>query len=365
MQLYKMELYKLYHRKAFVIGSMTAFLILLLFFWFVQVGDEIATVDGVYYEGYEAVQKNRQITEMYKGILTDKKAADIVENYGFPQKIEQNYGGFRDANYLNDFVTTYLSDGYMYDWENYKIPTKAYPIVATDMGRIADMTGKPVELFYTTGWKVFLEVMQMGMILGSVLILFGVSVVFSDEKQTKMLPLILTTEEGKSKDIYAKMAAAFTLTIIIYGSVVITAFVLCSRVYGFDGAESPVGIVLSHINLKYSVMYLPVKYFAGIAMALCLLAALVLCAMTMCISAHFGNSFHSLAVSAVCWGAPVLIRMFFGGFAYLLIMGTPVFMIMTNIIWDIYLSWGVPVIFAMAVLILCAVNGYRFYKKDI
>ncbi len=73
MSLYKMELYKICHRKIFIIGSISVVLLLILYFWFVGVGDEIATVEGVRYKGYEAVQMDREVTEKYSGVLTDDK----------------------------------------------------------------------------------------------------------------------------------------------------------------------------------------------------------------------------------------------------------------------------------------------------
>lgn len=85
--------------------------LMLLYFWFVEVGDEIAVVGHNSYSGYEAVQVNREITK------------DLV--------------------------------------------------------------------------------------LGCVLVICGVSTVFAEEGQTKMLPF--TTEEGKRKDIRAKVQASCTL----------------------------------------------------------------------------------------------------------------------------------------------------------
>ena len=64
-------------------------------------------------------------------MLTDEKVRDIVGKYGLPKKVERDYPGFCDENYLNAFVTDYLSDGYLYDWDNYRIPTRIYPISET------------------------------------------------------------------------------------------------------------------------------------------------------------------------------------------------------------------------------------------
>lgn len=42
MRLYRMELYKLYHNKIFRIGLFAATALLLAYFWFAEVGGEIA-----------------------------------------------------------------------------------------------------------------------------------------------------------------------------------------------------------------------------------------------------------------------------------------------------------------------------------
>lgn len=119
MKLYRMELYKLCFRKFFIVLSAVIAGIVILMFG-IQVMDEEATVDGITYTGYEAVQVNRRITEEFKGVLTDEKIQQIVEKYGFPQKVEEGWGYFRDANFLNEFVMNYQTDAYIYDWNDYR-----------------------------------------------------------------------------------------------------------------------------------------------------------------------------------------------------------------------------------------------------
>ena len=46
MRLYKMELFKLFQNKIFKIGMLATTGLLFLYFWFAEVGGEIATVDG-------------------------------------------------------------------------------------------------------------------------------------------------------------------------------------------------------------------------------------------------------------------------------------------------------------------------------
>ncbi|MGL5258763.1 MAG: ABC transporter permease [Lachnospiraceae bacterium] len=363
MRLYKEELYKLIHKSYFIIGVIISVCILLLFLWFVEVGEERSTVSDNLCKGYEAVQQDRKITKEVEGVLTDEKIALIVEKYGFPQVVEEDYPGFQDSNYLNDFIMCYLSDGYLRDWNDYKIATKVYQMAQTDIGKIKEITGQDAALYYTKGWNVFFEVFQMGMVLGSILVILGVSVVFSDESQTGMLQIIFTTEEGKRKDIRAKIFASFTLTIGVYLAIVIVSLLLCNMVYGLDGANVPIGLIEEKLFLSNAVTFIPTIKYAMYTVMLALMALLVLCAITLWVSAHFANSFHSVVMSLVCWGLPVLIRIFIGGFAYLFISGTPIFLIMREIVWDISSIWFIPVSIAFAVFVVCIVMGHRTYRK--
>jgi len=79
MRLYRMELYKLMHGKFFLAGLPVILAVLLLYFAFVNVGDERAVVNGKVYTGYEAVRENREITKEFTGPLDDETAEQIIE----------------------------------------------------------------------------------------------------------------------------------------------------------------------------------------------------------------------------------------------------------------------------------------------
>lgn len=74
------------------------------------------------------------------------------------------------------------------------------------------------------------------------------------------------------------------------------------------------------------------------------------------------SSFGAVIIAAVCWGLPVLIRMFFGGVIWLIVDFMPIFLVMTGIVNDIYEIWyivlGINVCFAIG----CLVKGLVSYK---
>lgn len=366
MRLYKMELYKLCHRKIFVIGSICVVGILLLYFLLMMADDE-ATVDGIRYTGYRAVQVNRQITEEFKGILTDEKAEKIVEKYGFQHKVEEGWNHFRDANFLNDFVMKHLSDGYMWSWTgDYKVAETVYPIADSYLGAVREYTGQEIIFEYYRGWEVFLEVLSMGMIMGSILILFGISVIFANERQTKMLQLIFTTKEGREKEVYAKIAAAITIAVSIWLVIFILDLLLCGIVYGFDGLDCYNGMVVSFIFPSPDKTIL-MRYYVAEAILLSFFGIVSLCAITIYISACNKNTFHAVVSAAICWGAPVLVAMFTNGFsgASKILSAAPVFMVIYRVIDDIYDIWLLPPGIAIVVSIFCTIRAYRKYSRQL
>ena len=359
MRLYKIEVFKLFYRKFFLICLLCVLGILFFYFYFVNVGDERTTVNGKLYTGCQAVQVDREITKEFSGELTDDIAEQIVEKYGFPSKVEEYYGYFRDQNYLNGFLTKYLGNGYFRDWNDYQVSTSLYPVSQTDLGRAAEAGGDKMILDYTKGWTVFFDTLQLGMILGSILILVGVSPVFSEEYQNKMAALLFTSEEGKSKDIMAKTAASFTMTTVIYIVIVSCVFVCIGSVYGFAGKDCMIGTVLGNaLNPSNPAEMKTVSFFAALTLILDYLALLSLCAVTVCVSAHFKSLFHAVSVSCMIWLAPLLIRMM-GGAGFILVAGTPLFMIMSGVLLDSFRFLIIPVIIAVCILILCTINVWR------
>ena len=106
--------------------------------------------------------------------------------------------GWRDGNFLNDFVTRYFTNG---AWENGITPTERYMIAETELGENCEKLGITPYLTYTTGWKIFVEMLQFGLILGSILVICSVSTIFAQNKNnTIYLQMIKVMELGNKKN---------------------------------------------------------------------------------------------------------------------------------------------------------------------
>ena len=382
MQLYKMELYKIFHRKIFWIGILAILGLMFVYFWFAEVGDERCVIDGRSHSGYEAVQMNKKITEEYAGTVTDEKINQIVDKYGLPSELNENMPGWKNGNYLNDFVTRFFTNG---SWENGVKPTERYRLKDTDLWKaykeynenidsksekndkkqmkteILSMWKFKPTLEYTTGWKVFGELLQFGLILGSIMIICVSSGIFAEESQTKMLPLIFTTVEGKRKDTSAKVLASFTITVLLYAGITGSAWGLCKIVYDLKGGYNLTGVVISGSMWK-TVDKVPFFSYLSVLLILGMLAFLSLNAITLCISAYQDSMFGAVVATAICWAIPLLVRIFFGGLVWILVDSMPMFLIMQVNLNDIYSIWHVIAVIAVGVLAVSLTKGILHYK---
>lgn len=368
MRLYREELYKLCHKKAFIICSVLTMLTMLLFFWLI-VNSEMTTVNGVTYHGYDAVRMDRQITEAYRGGLTDETVKEIVEEYGLLSEVQDIDEWWYSTNYLITFVAEYLSDGDVSGWSDFKAPTKVYDVADTMLGEIQSLTGKEIPLAYMEGWQIFFSILEISMLLANVLVIFTVSIVFAQEGQTRMQPLIFTTEEGKTTDVWAKIAAAFTLTGIVYSIVVLSDLVLCRCVFGLDGEDCPLTVALwgeVTFHPQNAASYMPVGSCAWIIIGIKLLGMFLLCAMTLCVSAYCRSTFGAVTTAASLWGIPLLIRMLFGGIGYFLTSCMPIFLAFNNSVFEtITFGRTIPtVILGVCLSIACVEEGCRVYKSQ-
>lgn len=382
MQLYKMELYKIFHRKIFWIGILAILGLMFVYFWFAEVGDERCVIDGRSYSGYEAVQMNKKITEEYAGTVTDEKINQIVDKYGLPSELNENMPGWKNGNYLNDFVTRFFTNG---SWENGVKPTERYRLKDTDLWKaykeynenidrksekndkkqmkneILSMWKFKPTLEYTTGWKVFGELLQFGLILGSIMIICVISGVFAEESQKRMMPLIFTTVEGKRKDTSAKVLASFTITVLLYAGITGSAWGLCKIVYDLKGEYNLTGAVISGSMWK-TVDKVPFFSYLSVLLILGMLAFLSLNAITLCISAYQDSMFGAVVATAICWAIPLLVRIFFGGLVWILVDSMPMFLIMQVNLNDIYSIWYVIAVIAVGVLAVSLTKGILHYK---
>lgn len=327
-----MELYKICSKKLFLFSASSALVILLLYMNIFVINAD-STIDGVRYTGYQAVRMDRRITAEFEGVLTDQKVEQIVEKYGFPYGVSENYNRFLHKNYLNDFVMNAFSDGYFHTTEDYRVGTCTYPIAETELGKAGIATKRPLVLEYSYGWQVFVNVLQVGCVLGMVLILLGISPVFSEESALNTQQILFATKEGRAKDIGAKIAAGMTIVFAVYALIIVLDFAFVWAVFGLNGLDCFYAQVIEELtqirawnNYHYSstdrmgtvISYLVVSEFLGITGT---------GALTLYFSAHCKSPFQSVMAAAISITAPLFLMLLgrTGNFNNILFLSSQIF----------------------------------------
>ena len=121
------------------------------------------------------------------------------------------------------------------------------------------------------------------------------------------------------------------------------------------------GIVTDSLNPFNPVTMKSVRFFVLFSMGADGLALMAVCAVVLCVSAHFETVFYTVAVSGIVWMLPLLIRIMFGGLGYIVICGTPLFLVMTGVLLDAYRMILIPAAVGAGFLIFCTLNGRRTY----
>lgn len=311
MRLYKMELCKLCCRKSVATGFLIV-LFLEIFFFYHTVITQSCTIDGITYYALDAVRMDRQITEEFRGELTDEKVSRIVEKYGFPQGIPEGEYDRLPGNFLNTFVMDYLSDGYINSADDYQIAAKTFPLAETALGQSYAAAGMKPHLAYYYGWNAILDEFGLLMLNVSMLILYTVSVVFAEEKQAGTKALLFTTKEGPAADALSKIAAAFSISLLLWFFFVTFHLLLYTAVYGTDGLHCICTLVVQWRGFaELSILQRSVGAYLAGTLFISFLGTLELCAITICVSAWCRSCFHAIVGAGVCYVLPFFSFMLF------------------------------------------------------
>ncbi|MDC7291017.1 ABC transporter permease subunit [Blautia schinkii] len=384
MTLYKMELYRILHRKIVWILFGVMLVWLAAFFGLEGIAGEHSKVEGKVFYGYDAIQADREITEEYKGILTDIEVGSIIEKYGFPDEVKEDYGSWMDENYLNGFVTEYCSDGYFAGWDDYKVAQNIQPLEKSALGSYVEKgedgveknrdgvekggdgmekNRDGVEFAYVKGWEKFLEMSQMAGWFLSVWLIITLAPLFCEEKQNRMRPLIFTTDKGRSTDITARISAAFTVAASSYLLVTALLFLLCGAVFGFDGATMKTGIVMQ-MREFYSMSHWNISSFVGLYIFTAFCAILMLTGVIVFVSSKADTTVRSMLSAALIWGLPIVLLFTFSGrVIYLLAIFQPVLLTNYTCLMETNSIYFTRISVAVAAAIIGAYSSFRGWKQ--
>lgn len=360
MRLYQMELYKICHKKIlWVIGA--AMLAWMVFYFTAEiVGGVQTTIDDRTYYGYEAIQMDREITKEYEGELTDDAIHEIIEKYGLPTEVKGNVG-WKDANYLTKFITNYFSNADIPDWNHYQPPTEITTIEASSLGEYAG-EGR-LAFSYSEGWSKFYDFCNMGLEMILVWLIVALAPLFCGERQQRMYPLIFTSEFGKSKDVRAKVAAAFALASGTYLTFMTFTLALFQYVFGIFQVKMFAGVVLNK-GSYWGITNKSMIEFLFISLAIDWMAVMMVTAISIWVSAVWKTVFSSVLTALLIFIMPVVLLLTLRGqLVYLFASSWPSFLVSCQSLIE---TWGIcifHIVFAAGVIVCGVVCGSKAWRS--
>lgn len=243
--------------------------------------DEIAKMppakrmkDSVYInelDQYKFVESTIGIQSIQDKIIARLKKGDL-------QPIYQNAPGFHNPNAPKPAVTPALTQKLLEMYQNIH---------------------RPLYNDYCYGWLNFcIGYSKFAAIFLGAAVIILLSPVFSEEYATGMDSILLSCKHGKSKVIKAKIMVSFLFTVCLYGTAALLNSALYAAFFGVTGSDCNIQVAGKYLVSPYSLTYLQLY---GVVLLMGMIGILLLCALTILISAKCQHPFLSLIISAAVY----------------------------------------------------------------
>lgn len=223
-----------------------------------------------------------EAAQAFAGVPTDNYAFTQSDEYSEFAKPYESIFRIVDSAYTNknnsflvkDFGTLSLEQAnnyYEIRSAQYRLNLENNPLfTGENIERIMELDTKvikPFTLQYHEGYRRFLNMSSINALYIMILISFSLAPLFSDEYQKKTDSLILTSKNGKSSFIKAKIFTAFSCSIALTLFILAVAYLICMLIYGFDGfnasLQNMIGLVTYNFTLAEVILLLTVTTILG------------------------------------------------------------------------------------------------------
>ncbi|MBS4175225.1 ABC transporter permease subunit [Bacillus sp. FJAT-49736] len=311
MELVKFELYKLCKQKMNWVGLLLLFIFLGLSIYLNTNGE--AAKDYALYKGYEGkinpqlvTKKQQELTEMLNentdGISkNDLQKIHVLSDFTQAGNMLANY--HEEKSNLEKQMKTLSKSSYEYREAKYNLENLI-------------KMGEP-QFYYMKAWENVTSYTDfIGTLIISVMILIGISSIFSKEYSTGMYQFILSSKNGRKKIVTAKLVVSFLYVIILTSLFFLACIVMNLLFYGDYGYNHAIrnlsGFNGTLLTLKVW-QYILIEYF------IYLFGALAFSTLVMFISSKSKSSLSGIIWGAAILGLPnILIQVTYGQFHWLM-----------------------------------------------
>lgn len=299
-KIWKEEIYKIASRKIIWCGMILLMAFLAFRLYMAEQNDYTTFIDGKTYYGKEAIQKDQELAKKYAGPLTEAKVKEIYDKYGFYHTDPET--GEARGNYCNKFITERMTNFTLIGGEN---PEEIEFLQGENWeNNAAPLLKGDVKFGYAYGWEDLRETYGItGIVMLSIILIIGLSPVFSEEYSLRMADILLTTHRGKRSGIRIKILAAGMFAAASYVFLSLYLWLLYSSVYGTQGLDaSPLLIGIPAYGYCPGEIGAFFLYIFGMGLA----GTLLLSMLVLAVSAVCRSSFMAVIVSLVMFVVPVI-----------------------------------------------------------
>lgn len=189
--------------------------------------------------------------------------------------------------------------------------------------------------------------------------------IFAGEYSAGTDQLVLSSKLGKSKVISAKLFAAISLSVIYFILLVLFAVVTCMLVYGYDGANAPIQLIMSYIvyplSILESVMIFAVCTFCG---------TLLIAASTLLLSSKLKSPFSVIIIISTLIFVPMMLNVpetavwIYNLFSLLPTSMMSIWAVFSHVPYDIFGLIVLPYIFLPIFAILASIAMLPLARKS-
>lgn len=112
---------------------------------------------------------------------------------------------------------------------------------------------KPFTLQYHEGYRRFFNMSSINALCIMILVSFILAPLFSDEHQKKTDSLILTSKNGKSSFIKAKIFTGISCSIVLTLLILAVAYLFCMLIYGFEGFDASLQNMIGLLTYNFTL----------------------------------------------------------------------------------------------------------------
>lgn len=268
-----------------------------------QVQDEYSVlIGGETFYGKEAIEKDKELTARYAGLLTEEKLLGFYEKYGFfyydPDTRE------RRGNFCNQFMTEKMTNFHQIENEE-DIPESIHFFEGVDWeNNVEPLLKRNLRFDYTYGWEDLRETYGITTVWAlAILFIVGVSPVFAEEYTLKTADILLTTQRGKRSGIWMKAAAALCFTVSVYCAVTLYEWGVYLKIFGRQGLDASPELIGGEFY-GYCPDSIGGVFLLQFGMGLA--GFLLLTCTVLAVSAMCKNAFLSVVISLVLFLFPVV-----------------------------------------------------------